>query len=292
MYIRTEEYKAKQSLAMKGKCHSEETKTRISIALTGRHHTEEAKALMSEKAKGRHLSEEHRAKFTTLGYHHSEETKQKMSQAIKARCLTEETRARKSLGASGERNHSYGKHQQLFLGHKHSEETKAKMSVWHKVDWQDLERRDKRVRVMKLHHQTPAFRIRRSKATKLLWQNPEYRDKTIRATLLALQIKPNKPELYLGELLESIQPSEWAFVGDGQLIIGGRCPDFANINGKKQLIELFGNYWHGERARCYEETEEGRIKFFQQYGYKTLIIWESELENPDVVSNKLRNFLK
>lgn len=71
---------------------------------------------------------------------------------------------------------------------------------------------------------------------------------------------------------------------------GHHHSDFINVNGHKQIIELFGDYWHGVKARCYEETEEGRIKLFNQYGFDTLIIWESELKNLEAVTNRIKRF--
>lgn len=35
--------------------------------------------------------------------------------------------------------------------------------------------------------------------------------------------------------------------------IGGLCPDFVNCNGKKVIIELFGDYWHDLDEEGYEK---------------------------------------
>lgn len=60
------------------------------------------------------------------------------------------------------------------------------------------------------------------------------------------------------------------YVGDGSFKIDGKCPDFINEE-KKLIIEFFGELWH-------EETDEPeRIKFFEQTGWKTLIIWGKEI---------------
>ncbi len=61
-------------------------------------------------------------------------------------------------------------------------------------------------------------------------------------------------------------------------------------NGRKQIIEMFGDYWHGGKARNYEETEEGRIKLFKKYGFETLIIWECELKDILTVENRIKKF--
>ena len=69
----------------------------------------------------------------------------------------------------------------------------------------------------------------------------------------------------------------YRYVGDGEIWIAGKCPDFINIDGEKKLIELQGDYWHTK-----EETQN-RAKFFNAYGFETLFIWESEMK---VMSNE------
>lgn len=98
--------------------------------------------------------------------------------------------------------------------------------------------------------------------------------------------RPNKQEDYLMNLLENLYPKEWKYVGNGEVIIEGKNPDYININGKKKIIELFGNRWHEKK----EEKE--RIDIFAKYGYKTLIIWSSELSSKKKLLNKLNNFYR
>ena len=53
---------------------------------------------------------------------------------------------------------------------------------------------------------------------------------------------------------------------------------------KKQIIELFGNYWHKEEDICLRE------KIYAQYGYNTLVIWEKELKYQNKVLDKITKF--
>jgi len=92
---------------------------------------------------------------------------------------------------------------------------------------------------------------------------------------------PNKKEQILNRILKTNWPHEWKFVGDGRVVIEGKNPDFINTNGKKQIIELFGTYWHKE-----SEVDE-RTNIFGKYGYKTLILWENELKNEQEVISKV-----
>lgn len=112
------------------------------------------------------------------------------------------------------------------------------------------------------------------------WQNPEY----AKRVLLAQKRVPNRCEIHLNEILSKNFRKEWRYVGNGEVVIGGKNPDFININGKKQVIELFGNYWHNE------ENPQGRISVFKKYGFDTLIIWENELSNENTVIKRVTNF--
>lgn len=101
----------------------------------------------------------------------------------------------------------------------------------------------------------------------------------------ARNIQPNKPESVLIDIIERYG-LPFKYVGDGQFILGYKCPDFLNINGKKQLIELFGTYWHS----VFDVA--ARKEHFKQYGFQTLIIWEDELKvlpEADIVK-RIRKF--
>jgi len=98
--------------------------------------------------------------------------------------------------------------------------------------------------------------------------------------------KPNYKEKLLDSILQIHFPNEFKFVGDGQIIINNKNPDFINCNGKKLIIELFGRKWHEQM----EEIE--RMNIFNQYGFHTLIVWAEELNNQQKVIGKIRNFME
>jgi very-short-patch-repair endonuclease len=115
-------------------------------------------------------------------------------------------------------------------------------------------------------------------AAKKRWKNPEYRDAQVKRWAKGIEMKPNKLELKFDKFLQTNFPGEWKYVGDGQIWIAGKNPDFINVNGKKALIELFGNYFHKP------VDEEVRKSHFKQFGFDTIVIWENEfLLNPDKV---------
>jgi hypothetical protein len=96
----------------------------------------------------------------------------------------------------------------------------------------------------------------------------------------------NKTEELILKLLNSLFPQEYKFVGNFQVFFGGKCPDFININGKKKIIEYFGQYWHRE------DNPQNRINHFKKYGYDTYIILEKELKNIEELSHHLEQFHK
>lgn len=115
-----------------------------------------------------------------------------------------------------------------------------------------------------------------------LWQNPDFVAKQMKAK----GVTPNKTELWLEQFLNNLYPNEWKFVGDGQLIIAGKCPDFVNVNGQKKLIELWGDYWHKG------ENPQDRMDIFKKYGFSTLVIWGHELKDKDTVKNRIKYFME
>ena len=130
-----------------------------------------------------------------------------------------------------------------------------------------------------------------SEVMRKLWQNSEYKDRVIKSFIKARATKPNKLELELNTILQKILPNEYALNVKAEImILGGKIPDFVNVNGQKKVIEAFGEYWHTKRADSYTDTEKGRIDHFRKYGWDTLIVWENELKNLEQVKQKILEF--
>ena len=122
-----------------------------------------------------------------------------------------------------------------------------------------------------------------SKIMKEFWQDSEF----IRKRMRAHHLTPNKSELSLNSTLQNYFPNQFRYVGNGEVIIGRRCPDFINVNGRKQIIELFGNYWH---RKLFAEAE--KINHYKKYGFDCLVIWENELKNNKRVISKIKRFME
>ena len=159
-----------------------------------------------------------------------------------------------------------------YIWTKEQRENVAKLRKGRNVWNQNLTEKDKEKYAGSLH--------RLSKTKLELWQNPEFAKKMIKSW----KLQPNKPELLLQSILQELYQNDFKYVGDGEVIIAGKCPDFINVNGKKQIIELYGDYWHRN------DNPEDRIKIFEPYGYKTLVIWERELKDVNKVKEKIREF--
>ena len=120
-------------------------------------------------------------------------------------------------------------------------------------------------------------------------KDPEFQKKRLMGCIK----KPNRPEKKLIKLFK-LNNLPYKYVGNGQVIIGNKNPDFINCNGQKKIIEMFGDYWHSEKNKKlnWKITEFGTKAIYSQYGFKTLVIWQSELDNLDSVLERVKKFDK
>ena len=130
--------------------------------------------------------------------------------------------------------------------------------------------------------QTKKSNMKRSLKSKMNWKDKNY----VKRVIKTRSLKPNKAEQILYDILQKNFPNQWKYVGDFSFQVDGRYPDFIHNNGRKMIIELFGNYFH--------KGEDGseRVQHYANHGYKTLIIWASELRKSIKVVKKVRTFMK
>lgn len=123
----------------------------------------------------------------------------------------------------------------------------------------------------------------------------EQKRKRVVKIMQAVRNVQNRKERFLETFLSEFFPNYWRYTGCGKFTecIAGKVPDFMCVTGQKQLIELFGGYWHGESftGRVKEEEEQQRIDCFAKEGYQTLIIWEYELEDLLLLQEKVGEFI-
>lgn len=107
------------------------------------------------------------------------------------------------------------------------------------------------------------------------------------------KVSPNKMEVKLHKMLKKYFPGKFRINVKGKVVIGSKIPDFIHSN-RKILIELFGNYWHGfsMTGETPDKHERSRINYFAKFGYKTIVIWTSELTNETEVVEKVLKGVK
>jgi G:T-mismatch repair DNA endonuclease (very short patch repair protein) len=138
----------------------------------------------------------------------------------------------------------------------------------------------------------PEYRELKSNQSIELWANAEYKDMMVKKVRKASNIRPNKTENAIVDILNELYPDDWKYVGDGEVVLGGKNPDIINCNGRKAIIEVNGTYWHSKAntKECPLLHQIDRIDHYKKYGYHTLIIWESEIKNKVNIIKKLHDF--
>ena len=155
--------------------------------------------------------------------------------------------------------------------------------------WQDPEFRKRMIEIQnslktkqkrKATNNLPEVKEKHRKTMIKLWQDPEFAKKMGEAW----SILPNKQEVILMKILDQLYPGEWKFTGNFSFLIGGKNPDFVNINGQKKCIEYYGTYWHKG------DDPQDRIDLFKSCDWDCLVIWDRELKNFKNLRRKIFDF--
>jgi len=104
--------------------------------------------------------------------------------------------------------------------------------------------------------------------SKKAWATPEQARKTARAQ----RRKPSLIEIQFANRLELEFPRQWKYVGDGQVWIGGKNPDFINIDGYKLLIEAYTPYFKNKDYGSVDNYIQQRYSHFKSYGFTTIFV--------------------
>lgn len=155
-------------------------------------------------------------------------------------------------------------------GFKPSKETRIKIGIASKKAWEDS-----------------VYRAKQIKERKDRYLNEEYRNKHRKNSLAGMRKRPTKPEKIIKKLLNKLFPKEYQYTGNGKIIINGFNPDFVHKKNKK-IIEVYGDYWHN--LLNVKEKDLRKLKTYEERNYKTLIIWQSELEDLNKVSKRIIEF--
>lgn len=196
-----------------------------------------------------------------------------------------------------ERVHRNSEKSSRMSGHRHTPESKLKMSIsrkgqntWSKGSIKTEETRKRNSDASKKLWQNPEYRARQVQEMKERWADKEYADKVRPLIIKGNMQKPTQPEQQLINIINQYN-LPFKYTGDGSVLIQGYSPDFVNCNGEKIVIEVFGDYWHGEGARTWKQTELGRIMAFNSFGFRCIILWERELNTltDDAIVEKIKS---
>ena len=102
-----------------------------------------------------------------------------------------------------------------------------------------------------------------------LFEDPEWRAEWIKKTLANKEI--NSQEFYVWLLIKEAGGSNFSYVGNGQSVIGGYCPDFVS-EPLKAIIEYQGRSGGRDVTRDHQK----RIGAFRQAGYNVLVLTDKE----------------
>jgi hypothetical protein len=272
----TEEHKRKISAALKGRTMAKDHLAKMSAAVKLSHSRPEVRKKMSDSHKGIPQSDASRLlkSIALKGRRLSKERCDKIGNIHRGKIVTQQQKDKQSLAMSGRDTWNKG------LTGIYSEEQLKKMSIMRTGRILSENHKRKIGTALIGHNTSGETRKKISDAHSKLWQDSEY----------ALRMgktqnkRPNKPETILLNLLEELYPDEWKYTGDFSFMINGKNPDFVNCNGQKQIIELFGDYWHKG------EDPKERAAIFKPFGYKTLVVWEKELSDIKKLTHKLKRF--
>jgi len=111
-----------------------------------------------------------------------------------------------------------------------------------------------------------------SEAKRKNWRDPEY----VRMMMGSRGTKPNQMELLLWRDIQEYLSSGWEVNVGGEKSIMGLVPDFIHED-RKQVIELFGNYYHDEFLTG--RTAADKIERYGDAGYDCIVVWEEDVRD-------------
>lgn len=230
------------------------------------------------------------------GHTASLETRQKMAEAHRERYENPDLRQQisRSLKEFCKDPSVRQKKAEASMGRSQSASERAKKAEAMKQVWQEPEVRSRILSGIKeamdrsevierrragIHRrwQDSSERQRQSLLSKQLWQDPEY----VKKVFEGIGRRPTKPEQILNSILHEYFP-EFRYNGDYSLgiVIAGQIPDFVNVNGKKEIIEVFGDYHHSTKVLGdrWQGSELGKVMLYNSLVWKCLVIWEHEVK--------------
>lgn len=75
----------------------------------------------------------------------------------------------------------------------------------------------------------------------------------------------------------------YKFVGNGEFLVGRKCPDFVNCNGQKIAIEVYYRRHKEQFRNGLSEWKKQRENIFREYGWELLFFNETEVNEENLI---------
>jgi len=161
------------------------------------------------------------------------------------------------------------------VGKVHYEDPKER-SARRQKEWADPDIRARRETSIRLGLNDPEVRSRRSRIQKILWNDPNYKTRVLEAQSKGRKGKTSREEFLLWNWVRRSLPEGWVWNKEGAVVIGGKIPDFIN-ESRKQIIEIFGTYWHDPYLFPNRSTDSELIEIYRKLGYSCVVLWEYDI---------------
>lgn len=254
----------------------------------GRFHSKETKKKIGLKSKERKWSEESKDKLRK--YHKTHINKGWFK---KGRIVSEQERKKISERLK-KNNYFKGKTYEELYGIKKAKEIKKKIdrTKYRKILTKELLKKEYIIKKRAINEISKELNIplrviynymERLNIPRTKMYSKEHFEKILRGVM-------KRPTSFEKKIIDLCKKHNFSFkyVGDGQVFIGFKNPDFIETNGKKLLIETYCKIWHPNNY------EKKRNKIFSKYGYKTLFLNDNDLLNKNweqICLNKIKKFI-
>jgi hypothetical protein len=154
--------------------------------------------------------------------------------------------------------------------------------------WKDPERHRKFSDMMREKWSDPDYKLVLRFLIHLVkekqWEDPSFAEKMI----IAWHKSPSGPELETEEILNYLRPGRFILNSklSSKTLVGTKIPDFIGTEGRKEIVEVFGTYWHDPDLFPWRLNEEQLVDYYKNLGYTSLVVWEDQV-NTTYLKEKL-----
>lgn len=187
-------------------------------------------------------------------------------------------------------NHYSGKNNP-FYGRNHSDKSKRAIRAANLQRWTIPSFRQKMLKLLQQNARPKAHNALRGKKrpdVALRNTNIEF----IRKVAKTRSRRPTSPELEVLKIIEE-HKLPFKYNGDGEILVGTKCPDFVSLNECNSALEIFGRIFHDPKIRPFKrplanhQTFEGTLQYYKARGWDVCIIWDDEITEELVLERLL-----